>query len=206
MDPLTLIVLGALDALFLWPLAVLLRRGGGARGLECAASFIGGFNRRLGDWVAWLALAMVALQFIVVILRYAFGIGSIFLQEGILYLNGALFLLAASYTLLMDGHVRVDIFYRETSPARRALVDFAGAYLFLVPVMNAVWVLSLPYVRTSWSVLEGSRETSGIPAVYLLKTLILVFAVLMLLQGFALAARAALRLAGRGAPARPSAA
>ena len=205
MDALTIFVLGALDALYLWPLLFLLSSAKtGEQGLERAAALIDAFSARVGATVAWCTLAMVALQFVVVILRYAFGIAYIFLQEGVLYLNAVLFLLAASYTLLADGHVRVDLFYRTASPKRRALVDFVGTYLFLLPVMNAVWFLSFPYVRLSWSIFEGSRETSGIPAVYLLKTVILIFAVLMLLQGFALAARAALRLTGRDGAAEPS--
>jgi len=184
--------------LYLWPIAYLARRtDGAARALERGAGAAEGLSRRIGYAAAWLTLALVGLQFVVVLLRYVFGIGSIALQESVLYLHASLFLLAGAYTLLVDGHVRVDMFYRTAKPKARAMVDFAGAYLFLLPFMLTAFVMSYPYVASSWAVHEGSRETSGIQGVYLLKTLILIFAAMMLIQGFALAARAALRLTGR---------
>jgi TRAP-type mannitol/chloroaromatic compound transport system permease small subunit len=145
----------------------------------------------IGRAVAWLSLAVVLTQFAVVVLRYAFGLGSIWLQESIIYGHAALFLLAAAWTLQQGGHVRVDIFYAEAAPARKALIDLAGAVLLLVPFALVLLFLSLPYVGRSWSILERSREASGLPFVYLLKTLIPAFALLMALQGIAQALRAA---------------
>ena len=77
---------------------------------------------------------MVLLQFAVVVMRYVFGVGFIFMQEGVIYLHAALFMLGAGYTLLHGGHVRVDIFYRDAAPPRKALIDLLGVILFLVPV------------------------------------------------------------------------
>jgi len=145
----------------------------------------------VGRAAAWLCLLIVVLQFALVIARYLFGLGSIWLTETVLYAHGALFLLAAAWTLQAGGHVRVDVFYADAGPRRRALVDLGGALLLLLPFMLVLLWFALPYVARSWSIMETSRETSGLPAVYLLKTLIPAFAVLMALQGIAQAIRAA---------------
>ena len=164
--------------------------------LVSVAQRIDALNENIGKAVAWLALLMVIVQFIVVIMRYVFGIGSIFMQESIIYLHAIVFMLGAGYTLLHNGHVRVDIFYREASPRRKAVVDILGVAIFLIPVLALIWWGSWPYVANSWRVFEGSRETSGIQAVFLLKTVILVFVVLVVLQGISLAIRSLLILAG----------
>jgi TRAP-type mannitol/chloroaromatic compound transport system permease small subunit len=147
-------------------------------------------NAAIGRAAAWLAVAVVALQFAVVVLRYVFGIGSIWLTESILYAHAALFMLVAAWTLREGGHVRVDIFYAHVSQRTRALIDLLGAGLLLVPFMAVMLYFALPYVARSWAILETSRETSGLPAVFLLKTLIPVFAAMLALQGLAQAMRA----------------
>lgn len=139
---------------------------------------------------------MVLIQFAVVVLRYVFGLGFIWMQESILYMHGIVFLVGAGYTLLKDGHVRVDIFYRAAHPRTKALVDMLGVIFLLIPFCALVWTVALPYVQNSWAVFEGSKETSGIQAVYLLKTCILVFTVLMALQGLAILMKSILVLKG----------
>ncbi len=133
---------------------------------------------------------MVVVQFAVVVLRYVFGIGSIWLSESIIYGHAALFMLAAAWTLREGGHVRVDVFYADAMPRTRALIDLCGALFLLLPFMLVLAWFALPYVARSWAILETSPETSGIPAVFLLKTLIPLFAMLMALQGIAQAIRA----------------
>jgi TRAP-type mannitol/chloroaromatic compound transport system permease small subunit len=147
-------------------------------------------NGAIGRAASWCALAIVLIGFAVVLLRYVLGVGSIWLQESILYAHAALFLLAAAWTLKEDGHVRVDVFYAGASSRTKALVDLAGASLLLLPFALALIVFALPYVERSWSILERSRETSGLPLVFLLKTLIPLFALLLALQGVAQAIRA----------------
>jgi TRAP-type mannitol/chloroaromatic compound transport system permease small subunit len=149
----------------------------------------------IGRAAAWCCLYLVLAEFAVVVMRYLFGIGSIRLQESVLYAHAALFMLAAAWTLRIDGHVRVDVFYAQAAPRTKALVDLFGTIVFLFPVVIAVGLLSVPYVERSWVILEGSREASGLPFVYLLKTLIPLFAVLLGFQGIAQAIRAALVLA-----------
>jgi TRAP-type mannitol/chloroaromatic compound transport system permease small subunit len=148
----------------------------------------------IGRAAMWCCLYIVLAEFALVVLRYAFGMGSIRLQESVLYAHAALFMLAAAWTLQVGGHVRVDIFYAQARPRTRALIDLVGALVFLLPFAIVLAVLSAPYVARSWAILEGSRETSGLPFVYLLKTLIPLFAVLIGLQGVAQAIRAALVL------------
>ena len=165
--------------------------------LQGFAEMIDGLNERIGRAVAWLTLAMVLLQFVVVVMRYVFGIGSVIAQEAIVYMHATVFLAGAAYTLLHNGHVRCDIFYSDASPRTRAIVDLIGVFLFLLPMCVMIFWVSWPYVANAWAVLEGSPEGRlGIPGVFLLKTVILVFAVLLGLQAISMAIHAGLRLAG----------
>ena len=164
------------------------------RHFAAVAALIDRLIAAIGRAVMWLALVVVLLQFAVVVLRYAFGIGSIWLSESVVYAHAALFMLAAAWTLQANGHVRVDVFYADASPRAKALVDLLGALLLLLPFMAVIAWFALPYVARSWTVLERSREASGLPLVYLLKTVIPAFALLMALQGTAQAIRAAVTL------------
>ena len=145
----------------------------------------------IGSAAAWLALAIVLLQFALVVGRYALGLGSIWLTETVIYANAALFLLPAAWTLRAGGHVRVDVFYAHASPRARAIVDLLGSLLLLLPFALTLLWLSVPYAARSWAILERSQEASGLPLVFLLKTFIPAFALLMALQGVAQAIRAA---------------
>lgn len=166
------------------------------RALEGFALVVDWINERVGRAAAWLTLAMVLITFAVVILRYVFSIGFVWLQESYVWLHGVVFMLGAGYTLLHDGHVRVDIFYREASPRGKAIIDLMGALLLLLPfVVMIVWV-SWPYALVSWQRLEGSREAGGLPGLFLLKSVLVAFCVLLGLQGLAMAAQAILALAG----------
>jgi TRAP-type mannitol/chloroaromatic compound transport system permease small subunit len=164
---------------------------------DALARLAGGIDRvnaGIGRAAIWCCLFVVLAEFAVVVMRYALGIGSIRLQEAVLYAHAALFMLAAAWTLQIDGHVRVDIFYQQAKPRTRALVDLLGAMVFLAPFAAVVTTLSVPYVARSWAILERSREASGLPLVYLLKTLIPIFAALIGLQGIAQAICATLLL------------
>ena len=140
---------------------------------------------------------MVIVQIVVVVLRYVLGVGSIFLQESIVYMHGVLFMIGAAYTLQHEGHVRIDIFYREATEKRRAIVNLLGVAFLLLPVCFIFFRYSLPYVQSSWRVLEGSKETSGIQGVFLLKSILLAFVVLVALQGLSLAIHSLIILGGR---------
>jgi TRAP-type mannitol/chloroaromatic compound transport system permease small subunit len=158
--------------------------------MTAIADLIDRLTTTVGRTVAWLTLAIVLLQFALVVARYALGLGSIWLTETVVYANATLFMLAAAWTLRASGHVRVDVFYAEASPRSRAIVDLAGALLLLLPFALVLIWLGVPYAARSWAILERSQEVSGLPLVFLLKTLIPLFAALMALQGIAQAIRA----------------
>jgi TRAP-type mannitol/chloroaromatic compound transport system permease small subunit len=160
------------------------------------ADRIDAVNRHIGEWVAWLSLAMVLVTFLVVLLRYAFDIGSIALQESVTYMHAVLFMIGIAYTLGRNGHVRVDIFYERLSRRGRARVDLVGTLLLLMPVCILIIWLGWDYVVESWRVKEASREAGGIPGVYLLKALILIMPILLLAQALSNALRNWLFLAG----------
>ena len=147
------------------------------------AAAIDNVAERLGRAAAWLSFVLVLVVGVIVVLRYGFQLGSIALQESVMYINGTLFVLGAGYTLKAQGHVRVDVFYSRFSPRGRALVDSLGALLFLLPAAFFIAWISWDYVAVAWRIREGSPEASGLPFVYLLKTLIIVLPVLLAVQG-----------------------
>ena len=136
----------------------------------------------IGRAVAWLGLGMAATTCLVVVLRYVFDVGAIWLQESVVYMHGAAFLFGLAYTLQHDAHVRVDVLSAKLSPTARARVDLAGAALLLMPLAATIVATSWRYVAESWAVLEGSPEVDGLPAVFLLKTLLPVSAALLFIQ------------------------
>jgi TRAP-type mannitol/chloroaromatic compound transport system permease small subunit len=156
----------------------------------------------IGRAVAWLTLIMVLVTVVVVVLRYLFDVGWIWMQESITWMHAAVFMLGAAYTLRRDEHVRVDIFYRQMSARRRALVGIAGTVLFLLPVCVFIGMSSWDYVTSSWVINEASREAGGLPYPFvpILKSLILITAVLVGLQACADLLRDLLIATGRRQP------
>lgn len=157
-------------------------------------------NEAVGRVAAWLTLATVLICAVVVVMRYAFSMGFIWLQELFVWTYAGVFMLGAGYTLLHEGHVRVDILYARAGPRARAIVDLVGSFVFLLPWIALTAWMSVPYVRASWALGEESAQTGGMPGLYLLKSVILVFCVLLGLQGLALAGRSLLTLTGRDVP------
>lgn len=154
-------------------------------------------NARVGRAVAWLTLLMVAIVFVGVVLRYGFSLGWIAMQESYVWLHGVVFMLGAGYTLLHDEHVRVDVFYRGASPRFKAWVNLTGVAFLLFPMIATVALTSFSYVTDSWLRLEASGKAGGLPGVFVLKSAILLFCVLVAVQGLAMAGRSLLSLAGR---------
>ncbi|RXJ73888.1 C4-dicarboxylate ABC transporter permease [Veronia nyctiphanis] len=162
-------------------------------------SFVRSINRLsdyIGRFVSWFVLAVVMITFVVVVMRYAFNTGSVFLQELILYFHNYVIMLGASYALLKGAHVRVDIFYRPMSEKRKAWIDLFGFLLLLLPSCAFIFYIALDYVQLSWQIREGSQEAGGVDARYLFKTSILIMPVLVAIQGAAEALKAVLVLTG----------
>jgi TRAP-type mannitol/chloroaromatic compound transport system permease small subunit len=162
--------------------------------LHAYVHYIDLFTDRCGRLLAWLVLGMALLTAVIVVLRYGFSIGSIPAQEAVIYMHGCLFLLGAAYALKTGAHVRVDIFYCKFSPRGQAWINSLGGIVFLLPLCIFILVSSWDYVGESWAMRETSPEPGGIPAVFLLKTLIPVAAINLALQGTAEILRSALIL------------
>lgn len=158
---------------------------------------IGGLNRIVGLVFSWLALGCVLVCFAVVVQRYGFRISHLWMQDLYVWLAGAMFTAVAGFALLRDDHVRVDIFYRPAPVRRKALIDLFGVVAFLLPFVYIVWSYGWNTVARSWRIYEGSANIGGMPGLFILKSFILVFALLVGLQGLAMAARSILVLAGR---------
>ncbi len=162
--------------------------------LRASVYYIDAFTDLCGRYLAWLALTMALLTALIVIMRYGFNTGSIMAQEAVTYMHGTLFMLGAAYALKTGAHVRVDIFYRGFSPRARAWVNAIGGIVFLMPLCIFICASSWSYVSESWLIRESSPEPGGIPAVFLLKSLIPLMAINLLLQGLAETLRSALAL------------
>ena len=139
----------------------------------------------LGHAVSWLTLAMVLVTFVIVVMRYVFDAGLIWLQEGLTWMHAAVFMLGAAYTLQQEEHVRVDIFYRNMDERRRAWVNLCGVLLFVFPMCAFFVWTSWDYVSASWSIREVSRNSGGLPFPFvpLLKSLLVIMPLTVTLQG-----------------------
>jgi len=142
-------------------------------------------NETIGRLVSWLSLLMVIITFGIVVLRYGFNIGWIAMQESVMYFYATSFLLGIAYTYKHEGHVRVDIFYNKMSTTGKAWVNLLGIIFLLLPMTIFIFYSSWGYVMDSWSVMEESGDAGGLPLVYLLKTNILLMAVLLTIEATA---------------------
>ena len=154
------------------------------------------FIETTGRAIAWLTLAMVLIMFAVVVFRFVFDVGWIWLQESVNYLHAYVFMLGAAYTLKRDGHVRVDIFYGAMSAKGRSLVDLLGTLLLLLPFCGFIFYISWDEVIKSWIALEPSQQTGGLDFAYLLKTSMVLMPLLLFIQGLAMVMRNILILRG----------
>lgn len=163
------------------------------------ASRLDRLSNLTGRFASWLTLLMVLLTVVIVVLRYVFDAGFIWLQESLIWMHATVFMLGAAYTLQQDEHVRVDIFYREMSDTRRAWVNTLGVLLFVMPVCAFLLIESWDYVRAAWRLAEVSRDSGGLPypAIPLLKSMLLVMPLAVALQGLALLLRAIDTIRGR---------
>lgn len=156
-------------------------------------------NAFLGKTAAWLTLFMVLVTFIVVIMRYVFDAGLIWLQESVVWMHAFVFMMGAAYTLQAEEHVRVDIFYREMTPKRKAWVDLMGVLVFLMPLCVFLVWSGYDFVSASWRIREASRESGGLPypMIPLLKTLLVLMPIFVGLQGLSLLANCVRTLRGK---------
>lgn len=153
----------------------------------------------VGRLTAWLTVLMVLVTFVVVVMRYVFDAGAVWLQESVIWMHAVAFMVGAAYTLQQDEHVRVDIFYRNISEKRRAWVDLVGVVIFLLPVCVFLAWKAWDFVLISWQLREASREPGGMPYPFvpLLKSVLLIAPLLLSLQGISMLRRAFLIIRNR---------
>ncbi|WP_444918617.1 TRAP transporter small permease subunit [Microbulbifer sp. JMSA003] len=164
------------------------------RFLLCSAQALERLTSHTGQLLSWFTWAMVLLQSCVVVMRHGFNTGSIALQESVIYLHGAAFMLGLAYALQTDAHVRVDVIYRRMSARAKAWVNAIGYLIFLLPLCVFLFTSSWHFVLNSWSVFEDSANAGGLPGVFLLKSLIPLSAVTLALAGLAQFIRALVQL------------
>lgn len=146
------------------------------------------FSIATGKATAWLTLLMVLVTFVIVVLRYVFDTGVIWLQESLTWMHAVVFMLGAAYTLQAEEHVRVDVFYRNMSPVRQAWVNGLGVLIFLMPLCIYLFVEAWDYVAAAWKINEISRDSGGLPypAIPLLKSVLLLMPITVALQGLSM--------------------
>jgi TRAP-type mannitol/chloroaromatic compound transport system permease small subunit len=168
--------------------------------MKALATFVRGVDRinvAIGLAASWLILPVVVIAFTVVLLRYAFSMGFPWFQELYIWLHGAAFMLAMAWVLREGGHVRVDLFYKKWPRRKQAWADLIGVFVFLVPMIGAIWYMAWPLVQRSWRILERSPTSDGLTYLYLLKTMLPIGCALVILQGLAMAARSLIVIARR---------
>jgi len=161
-------------------------------GVAAPQGFYDRVSSAAGKATSWLTLAMVIATSIIVVMRYLFDAGVIWLQESVTWMHAAVFMLGAAYTLLHDKHVRVDIFYCKMTSRGRAIVDFAGVIVLLLPLCGFLAIQAYDFAAASWSIHETSREPGGLPypLIPISKSIVVVMPIMVALQGVSLMRRA----------------
>lgn len=161
--------------------------------------FLDAASIKVGHAASWLTLLMVLVTFVIVVMRYVFDAGLIWLQESLTWMHAVVFMLGAAYTLQQDEHVRVDIFYREMSDKQRAWVNLLGVLIFVFPMCGFFVYESVDYVAASWSIREVSRNSGALPYPFvpLLKSVLVIMPIAVTLQGLSLLLRSAQVIRGR---------
>jgi len=167
------------------------------RALARIVAALAAFNAVVGKAFSWLALGVVLVCFAVVVLRYGFNYGQVWMQDLYVWMSAVMFTGVAGFTFLKDSHVRVDIFYRPASIRYKAWADLIGFFIFLLPFTVVVLVWSWLYVAGSWQIAESSRNADGLPGFYVVKTFVLLFCVFLQIHGLAMVGRSILILKGR---------
>lgn len=174
--------------------AFLLFTGLGKRFSTAVITLIDRLSILIGEVIKWVMPLMVVSVVIAVFALSIYGVSSIWWDESVIYLHALGICLGVAPTYLAGEHVKVDIFFEKMGNRARALVELCGFYVLLAPVCIAVIWRSQSFVAFAWRSLEGSTNSGGIKGVYILKTALCLLFIMLLIQGLAVALRAALRL------------
>ncbi|MBW2480090.1 MAG: TRAP transporter small permease subunit [Deltaproteobacteria bacterium] len=164
--------------------------------IKALTRWIDGLNQWVGRGVAWVTLGLVLVVFVDVVMRYLFNVSFVFTQELEWHLFGFIFLIGAGYTLLHDGHVRVDIIYQRLGLKGRAWINLLGVIFFLIPGCIMVISTSWKFAANAFMMLEGSPDPGGIPLRFIIKGCIPVGFTLLLLQGFSMGLHSFMQILG----------
>lgn len=166
--------------------------------LQSICRWIDSINEWIGRGVAFITVGLVVVMFSDVVMRYLFKKSFVMVQELEWHLFGFIFLIGAGYTLLYDGHVRVDVIYQKLKPAAKAWINLLGTIFFLIPGCLMVIITSWKFTHNSWMVFEGSPDPGGIPLRFIIKGAITVGFALLLMQGLALGLRSLTQIMDKG--------
>ena len=166
--------------------------------LQSICRWIDSINEWIGRGVAFITAGLVVVMFSDVVMRYLFKKSFVMVQELEWHLFGFIFLIGAGYTLLYDGHVRVDVIYQKLKPAAKAWINLLGTIFFLIPGCLMVIITSWKFTHNSWMVFEGSPDPGGIPLRFIIKGAITVGFALLLMQGLALGLRSLTQIMDKG--------
>ena len=152
--------------------------------LILVAVIVAAFTRTLG--FIWLALMIVAAEFLIVLTRFVFSYEQAFMGDLVRFWYAGLFLFASAYTLLHDGHVRVDVFYTNFSKRGKALTNTIGSLLLGLPLCWCILVYGMfgkgSIINSPLLSFEISQSGFGMYTKYLMAAYLLVFAVSMAIQ------------------------
>jgi TRAP-type mannitol/chloroaromatic compound transport system permease small subunit len=157
-------------------------------GAEKLADRIDAFIDAVGRITAWSSFALALVMGANVLLRYGFNTGSVWSQELEWHLMSPICLFGMSYALRHGDHVRVDVLFASFSQRNKDLIEFISALLSMAIALIVI-KLSYAYVLQSWSIGEGTANPGGIPARYLLKSLIPIGFALLFVQSLGQAIR-----------------
>ena len=166
--------------------------------LRSVCRWIDSINEWIGRGVAFITAGLVVVMFSDVVMRYLFKKSFVLVQELEWHLFGFIFLIGAGYTLLYDGHVRVDVIYQRLKPVAKAWINLLGTIFFLIPGCLMVIITSWKFTHNSWMVFEGSPDPGGIPLRFIIKGAITVGFALLLMQGLALGLRSLTQIMDKG--------
>ncbi len=160
------------------------------------------FCDKINEWIGSFIVTSAVFLFILVIfsnviMRYVFNTSFVFMAELEWHVFAFIFLMGAGFTLLHDGHVRVDIFYSMVDKKKQALINLFGVLFLLIPSCYVVLSTSIPWVIVAYEVGEVSINPGGIPARFLLKATLPIGYFLMLIQGLSLFVKSSLTLLGK---------
>lgn len=166
------------------------------KALQQLSRWIDTLNQWVGRGVAWVTLGLVLVVFVDVVMRYLFNTSFVFTQELEWHLFGFIFLIGAGYTLLHDGHVRVDIIYQRVGLKSRAWINLIGVIFFLIPGCIMVITTSWKFTMNAFAIMEGSPDPGGIPFRFVLKGCLPLGFSLLLLQGISLGIHSLMQILG----------